>query len=78
MSPADELWDGATEVELLRTVCHELGIASGEDEFGWWAAMSSGALRRRTYMGINAAHVVSPGAAAIALEPCTTRSAIDR
>src|SRR4051794_39868433 len=42
------------------------------------AAMSSGALRRRTYMGINPAHGVSPDAAAIVFEPCTTRSGIDR
>jgi hypothetical protein len=43
-----ELWDaedGATEVELRRTVCQELGIAWGEDEFGWWAAIP-GSLRR--------------------------------
>ena len=29
----------ATEVELLRTICHTLGITWGHDEFGWWAVV---------------------------------------
>ena len=29
----------ATEVELLRTICHTLGVRWGHDEFGWWAAV---------------------------------------
>jgi hypothetical protein len=43
-----ELWaaeEGASEVALLRTICQELGVAWGEDEFGWWAAIPS-SLRR--------------------------------
>ena len=27
----------ATEVELLRTIAHSLGIQWGHDDFGWWA-----------------------------------------
>ena len=37
--------DGATEVELLRTICHGLGVKWGHDDFGWWAAVPS-SLRR--------------------------------
>ena len=29
----------AGEVELLRTICHTLGIGWGHDEHGWWAAV---------------------------------------
>ena len=29
----------ATEVELLRTICHTLGVRWGRDDFGWWAAV---------------------------------------
>jgi hypothetical protein len=31
----------STEVELLRTVCHGLGVRWGHDEFGWWAVVPS-------------------------------------
>jgi hypothetical protein len=31
--------ENATEVELLRTIAHSLGIQWGQDEFGWWAAV---------------------------------------
>jgi hypothetical protein len=37
--------DGATEVEMLRTICHGLGITWGQDDLGWWAAVPS-SLRR--------------------------------
>lgn len=29
----------ATEVELLRAICHALGVSWGHDDFGWWAAV---------------------------------------
>jgi hypothetical protein len=29
----------ASEVELLRTICHALGVRWGHDDFGWWAAV---------------------------------------
>ena len=29
----------ATEVELLRTICHTLGVTWGHDELGWWAVV---------------------------------------
>jgi hypothetical protein len=31
----------AGEVELLRTICHTLGVTWSHDEFGWWAAVPS-------------------------------------
>ena len=31
----------STEVELLRTVCHGLGVQWGHDVFGWWAVVPS-------------------------------------
>lgn len=31
----------ATEIELLRTVAHGLGVKWGHDDFGWWAAVPS-------------------------------------
>lgn len=39
---AAELWDAgkeATELELLRTVIHHLGVRWGHDDLGWWAAV---------------------------------------
>ena len=33
--------ENATEVELLRTIVHSIGIQWGQDEFGWWAAVPS-------------------------------------
>ena len=38
--------DGSTEVELLRTICHGLGVTWGEDELGWWAAVPRSLLRQ--------------------------------
>ena len=29
----------ASEDELLRTICHTLGINWGQDDLGWWAAV---------------------------------------
>lgn len=34
--------DGATELELLRTVAHQVGIQWGKDDLGWWAVALSG------------------------------------
>ena len=31
--------DAATEVELLRTITHSLGIRWGHDALGWWAVV---------------------------------------
>ena len=28
-----------TEVEILRSIAHKLGIQWGHDEFGWWAVV---------------------------------------
>lgn len=39
--PADLLaaQGNATEVELLRTICHTLGVTWGHDQMGWWAVV---------------------------------------
>ncbi|MAS94409.1 MAG: hypothetical protein CMO55_14515 [Verrucomicrobiales bacterium] len=29
----------ATELDLLRSVAHRLGVHWGEDEFGWWSVL---------------------------------------
>ena len=29
----------ATEVELLRTICHTIGVRWGHDDLGWWAVV---------------------------------------
>ncbi len=31
--------EGATEVELLRTIARGLGVNWGKDELGWWATV---------------------------------------
>jgi len=31
--------EGATELEVLRTVAHSLGVKWGQDDLGWWAAV---------------------------------------
>jgi hypothetical protein len=36
----------AGEVELLRTICHSIGITWGHDDFGWWAAVPARLTRR--------------------------------
>ena len=38
----------ATEVELLRTIAHTLGIQWGHDEFGWWAVVPDGVVPKAT------------------------------
>lgn len=30
----------ASELEMLRTVAHKLGVKWGEDDLGWWAVVS--------------------------------------
>jgi len=35
-----ELWDcKSSEIEMLRTIAHEVTVAWGKDEIGWWAIM---------------------------------------
>ena len=35
----------ATELELLRTVAHGLGVQWGHDEIGWWAVVKDSGLQ---------------------------------